>query len=242
MWGYVLTTAASALYSIFPMLGLARAVQLVIIGALVHLLAVEGTLRTFDRLIHGWIVLITLSIVRRTPLRRADNAGPDRPVHVALRAQRQRRVDARDLDRDALRALALGRSGADALATRRLRGPDRGPVRRAVGDQDAGFDRRRGACGGPHGLGVVGAADEAAARPRHLRRRRGDGPRLRRADPQLPHARRDRCADRHVQPAHRDLGPGVGLVPRPAAARPGLHVGDGSRSSTRPASAAPTTR
>ncbi len=63
MWAYVLTTAASALYSSFPLLGLARAVQLVVIGAVIHLISVEGTLETIDRLVHGWVVLMTVSIV-----------------------------------------------------------------------------------------------------------------------------------------------------------------------------------
>ena len=62
MWGYILTTAASALYSTFAMLGLARAFQLVIIGAVVHVLAVDGQLRQISALIHGWIVLLTASI------------------------------------------------------------------------------------------------------------------------------------------------------------------------------------
>ncbi len=62
MWGYVLTTASSALYSAFPLLGLARAVQLVIIAGVVHVVAADGTLATIERLLHGWIVLITLSI------------------------------------------------------------------------------------------------------------------------------------------------------------------------------------
>jgi exopolysaccharide production protein ExoQ len=63
MWGYILTTSASALYSTFPMLGLARAVQFVIIGAVIHLLAAEGTVDTMVRLAHGWIVLVSVSIV-----------------------------------------------------------------------------------------------------------------------------------------------------------------------------------
>jgi O-antigen ligase len=62
MWGYVLTTAASSLYSSFPMLALARAVQLVIIAAVVQLLAGQGTLETIARFLHGWIVLLTVSI------------------------------------------------------------------------------------------------------------------------------------------------------------------------------------
>ena len=62
MWGYVLTTAASALYSSFPMLALARAVQLVIIATVVQLIAGQGTLVTISRFLHGWIVLLTASI------------------------------------------------------------------------------------------------------------------------------------------------------------------------------------
>jgi O-antigen ligase len=62
MWGYILTTAVSALYSTFAMLALARAIQLVIIGAVVHVLAVDGRLRQISALIHGWIVLLTASI------------------------------------------------------------------------------------------------------------------------------------------------------------------------------------
>ncbi len=62
MWGYILTTAASSLYSTFALLALARAVQLVIIGAVVHVLAVDGRLRQIGTLIHGWIVLLTGSI------------------------------------------------------------------------------------------------------------------------------------------------------------------------------------
>ena len=62
MWGYVLTTAASALYSSFPMLALARAVQLVIIATVVQLIASQGTLATIARFLHGWIVLLTVSI------------------------------------------------------------------------------------------------------------------------------------------------------------------------------------
>lgn len=63
MWGYILTTAASALYSTFPFLAMARAVQLVIIGALLHVIATDGRLATITKLIHGWIVLLTVSIL-----------------------------------------------------------------------------------------------------------------------------------------------------------------------------------
>jgi exopolysaccharide production protein ExoQ len=62
MWGYILTTAASALYSTFPMLALARAVQLVIIGAVIHVVATDGRLGQINKLVHGWIVLLTISI------------------------------------------------------------------------------------------------------------------------------------------------------------------------------------
>ena len=62
MWGYVLTTAVSALYSNFPMLALARAVQLVIIATVVQLIASQGNLATITRFLHGWIVLLTVSI------------------------------------------------------------------------------------------------------------------------------------------------------------------------------------
>ena len=62
MWGYILTTSVSALYSTFAMLALARAVQLVIIGAVVHVIAVDGRLRQISALLHGWIVLLTASI------------------------------------------------------------------------------------------------------------------------------------------------------------------------------------
>ncbi len=62
MWGYVLTTAVSSLYSSFPMLALARAVQLVIIATVVQLLASQGNLVTIGRFLHGWIVLLTVSI------------------------------------------------------------------------------------------------------------------------------------------------------------------------------------
>ncbi len=62
MWGYILTTAASSLYSTFALLALARAVQLVIIGAVVHVIAVDGRLHQISRLVHGWIVLLTASI------------------------------------------------------------------------------------------------------------------------------------------------------------------------------------
>ena len=63
VWGYILTTAASALYSTFPVLGLARAVQLVIVGAVIHVIATDGHLATMTKLIHGWIVLLSLSIL-----------------------------------------------------------------------------------------------------------------------------------------------------------------------------------
>ncbi|MGB0113715.1 MAG: O-antigen ligase family protein, partial [Ilumatobacteraceae bacterium] len=63
MWGYILTTAVSALYSIFPMLALARAVELIIIGTVIQLVSAEGTLSTISRFLHGWIALISLSIV-----------------------------------------------------------------------------------------------------------------------------------------------------------------------------------
>ena len=36
MWGYIFTTAASVLYSEFPMLALARAVELIIIGTVIQ--------------------------------------------------------------------------------------------------------------------------------------------------------------------------------------------------------------
>jgi O-antigen ligase/O-antigen/teichoic acid export membrane protein len=63
MWGYILTTAASAMYSAFPMLALARAVELIIIGTVIQLVSSQGTLSTISRLLHGWVALITLSIV-----------------------------------------------------------------------------------------------------------------------------------------------------------------------------------
>jgi len=62
MWGYILTTAVSSLYSTFPLLALARGVQIIIIGLVMQLLAQDGTLRMFDRLLHAWVVLITISI------------------------------------------------------------------------------------------------------------------------------------------------------------------------------------
>ncbi len=62
MWGYILTTAASSLYSAFPLLALARGVQLVIIGAVVHVLATDGRIHHLAKLVHGWIVLLTVSI------------------------------------------------------------------------------------------------------------------------------------------------------------------------------------
>jgi O-antigen ligase len=62
MWGYILTTAVSSTYSTFPLLGLARGIQLVIIAAVVHVLATDGVIANISRLIHGWIVLITASI------------------------------------------------------------------------------------------------------------------------------------------------------------------------------------
>ncbi len=63
MWGYVLTTAVSALYSAFPMLALARAVELIVIAAVIQLVSSQGTLSTIGRFLHGWIVLISASIV-----------------------------------------------------------------------------------------------------------------------------------------------------------------------------------
>ena len=63
MWGYILTTSVSALYSAFPMLALARAVQLIVIGTVVQLLASEGTPRTISRFLHGWVLLLSGSIV-----------------------------------------------------------------------------------------------------------------------------------------------------------------------------------
>ncbi|HSL74330.1 MAG TPA: O-antigen ligase family protein [Ilumatobacteraceae bacterium] len=63
MWGYMLTTAVSAIYSEFPMLALARAVQLIVIGVVIQLLAGEAGLTTFSRLLHGWIVLLSGSIL-----------------------------------------------------------------------------------------------------------------------------------------------------------------------------------
>jgi|GEM_PF-509277 len=62
MWGYILTTAVSSLYSTFPFLALARGVQIVIIGAAVHALAVDGRLSQVVKLVHAWIVLMTASI------------------------------------------------------------------------------------------------------------------------------------------------------------------------------------
>jgi O-antigen ligase len=63
MWGYILTTAASALYSAFPMLALARGVQLVIIGIVITVLAREGDLVTIRRFLHAWVAVISVSIV-----------------------------------------------------------------------------------------------------------------------------------------------------------------------------------
>jgi O-antigen ligase/O-antigen/teichoic acid export membrane protein len=63
MWGYILTTAVSALYSAFPMLAIARAVELIIIGTVVQLVSSQGTFSTISRLLHGWVALISLSIL-----------------------------------------------------------------------------------------------------------------------------------------------------------------------------------
>jgi len=63
MWGYILTTAVSALYSAFPMLALARAVELVIIGTVIQLVSSQGTFSTITRLLHAWVGLMSLSIV-----------------------------------------------------------------------------------------------------------------------------------------------------------------------------------
>jgi len=62
MWGYMLTTSVSALYSQFPMLAAARAVQLVIIGTVIQLVASQGDLTTIRRFLHGWIALLSVSI------------------------------------------------------------------------------------------------------------------------------------------------------------------------------------
>ena len=63
MWVYILSTAVSSMYSSFPTLAVARGVQLVVIGAVIHLLAVDGDLRTMNRLLHGWVVLTSVSIL-----------------------------------------------------------------------------------------------------------------------------------------------------------------------------------
>ncbi len=63
MWGYILTTSVSAIYSSFPMLAMARGVQLVVIGAVIQLLSVDGTRQDLSRLLHGWVALISASIV-----------------------------------------------------------------------------------------------------------------------------------------------------------------------------------
>jgi O-antigen ligase len=63
MWGYVLSTAVSALYSQYPTLAFARAVQLVIVATVVQLLAGQGGFSTISRFLHGWVALLTGSIV-----------------------------------------------------------------------------------------------------------------------------------------------------------------------------------
>jgi O-antigen ligase len=63
MWGYILTTSVSALYSAFPMLALARAVELIIIGTVVQLVSSQGSFGTISRLLHAWVALISLSIL-----------------------------------------------------------------------------------------------------------------------------------------------------------------------------------
>lgn len=63
MWGYILTTAVSAIYSAFPLLALARSVQLVILGAVVHVIATDGRIHHLTKLVHAWIVLLTFSIL-----------------------------------------------------------------------------------------------------------------------------------------------------------------------------------
>jgi exopolysaccharide production protein ExoQ len=63
MWGYVLSTAVSALYSQYPTLALARAVQLLIIASVIQLLAGQGGLQSIRRFLHGWVALLSISIV-----------------------------------------------------------------------------------------------------------------------------------------------------------------------------------
>jgi O-antigen ligase len=62
MWGYILTTAASALYSTLPTLALARGVQLVVIGVVVTVVARDGDLATIRRFLHAWLALMSASI------------------------------------------------------------------------------------------------------------------------------------------------------------------------------------
>jgi O-antigen ligase len=63
MWGYVLSTAVSALYSQYPTLAFARAVQLVIIATVIQLLAGQGGFSSISRFLHGWVALLSVSIV-----------------------------------------------------------------------------------------------------------------------------------------------------------------------------------
>ena len=246
MWGYILTTAVSSLYSTFALLALARAVQLVIIGAVVHVIAVDGRLHQISRLVHGWIVLLTASIAIGLAYV-APTTGPQEGRFTWLFVH--------SVSAGSMLALSVPMLLGLWLSAGRLDNPVRLPWPRwsygALLIMHLVFllaTRTRGSIGGAcialalmawiwtgrrakpqlvlGGLIAGGASLLAFGEP----------------DVRVPHTRRERRTDRDVQPSDRDLDTGLGIVPRDIRC-----TASGSRrrkasSSTRPGWAAPTMR
>ena len=164
---------------------------------------------------------------RGTRLRGADVQHATRPIHVVVRAQCERRVDARHLRADPVRAVDHSGAAGAAVAPLDLRRAVRCEPGVPPAHPDPRLDRRRPRRHRRDGVGVVGSADEARTGPGQHGRRWRTRLGVRRARAELPDPWRDRRADRHVQPADRDLDPGVAVVPRPSRVRARLRIGQG---------------
>ena len=227
MWGYILTTAASAMYSPFPMLALARAVELIIIGTVVQLVSSQGSFSTISRLLHGWVALISVSIIAGLAYV-SPKSGPQEGRFTWLSVH--------SVSAGSMFAVSVPVVFGLWLAAGRRPLPWPRWVYGGLLVVQVVFlllTRTRGSIGGVVvALAVMTwLASGRRARPELVLgaagRRRRICARVRSPDPRVPDPWGDGRPARNVQQTHRDLDPGLGIVPRTAVLRTRFQLGQG---------------
>ncbi len=187
MWGYVLSTAVSALYSQYPTLAFARAVQLVIIATVIQLLAGQGGFSSISRFLHGWVALLSVSIIVGL-LYVAPTTGPQEGRFTWLSVHSVSAGSMLALSVPVLLGLWIAAGPpADAVAEVGVRLAVRRPSRLLAAHPHTWLDRRGTRRHHRDGLAVVRPKTEAGTRPRQPGHRWSAGPGIRSTGPGVPH-------------------------------------------------------